>query len=252
MASTDSIISYCNDRLKLAAITDFEHAYNGLQIENNGTVTKIAASVDAGLKPLQAAAEAGADFLLCHHGLFWSKPLPLIEHNYAKIKTAIDANIAVYSAHLPLDCHPEIGNNALLARALKLEVVDRFLDYKGTPIAVICQSEKADRSQLSEQLKTVFPKTYSALLYGSETPERIAILTGSGQSAVPELKAHQVDTLITGELRQQHFNIAQELRLNLYYCGHYATETFGVQALASELAEQFEIEWTFLDQDCTI
>lgn len=252
MASTDSIISYCNDRLKLATIPDFENAYNGLQIENNGTVTKIAASVDAGLKPLQMAAESGADLLLCHHGLFWSPPLPLVDHNYAKIKAAIDANIAVYSAHIPLDCHPEIGNNALLARALELEVIDHFLDYKGTSIAIICQFKQADRSHLSKQLKALFPKTYSALLYGSAAPERIAILTGSGQSAIPELKAHQVDTLITGELRQQHFNTAQELGLNLYYCGHYATETFGVQALARELAEKFEIEWTFLDQDCTI
>ena len=252
MASTDSITSYCNKRLNLAAITDFEAAYNGLQIANNGTVTKIAASVDAGLKPLQAAAEAGADFLLCHHGLFWSQPLPLVEHNYAKIKAAFDANIAVYSAHLPLDCHPEIGNNTLLARALNLDVCERFLDYKGTPIAVICQSKEADRSHLSKQLKTLFPKTYSALLFGSHSPKRIAILTGSGQSAVPELKAHQVDTLITGELRQQHFNIAQELGLNLFYCGHYATETFGVKALACELAEQFKIEWTFIDQDCTL
>ena len=107
-------------------------------------------------------------------------------------------------------------------------------------------------SKLSEQLKTLFPKTYSALLFGSHNPQRIAILTGSGQSAVPELKAHQVDTLITGELRQQHFNIAQELGLNLFYCGHYATETFGVKALASELAEQFKMEWTFIDQNCTL
>lgn len=164
----------------------------------------------------------------------------------------MDNNIAVLSAHLPLDCHPEIGNNALLAKALNLEVIDTFLEYKGTHYSFICQSSGCTRTMLTERLKTLFPKTFSSILYGSETPEKIAILTGSGQSAVPYLKAHNIDTLITGELKQHHFNMAQEMELNLYPCGHYATETFGVKALAEELANHFKIEWTFLDQDCLI
>lgn len=252
MVRLETVISYCNDRLNMDSITDFDNAYNGLQIENNGTVKKIAASVDAGLIPLQLASEAKADLLLCHHGLFWSPITPIKEHNYKKIKTAIDNNIAVFSAHLPLDCHPEIGNNALLAKALNLKIVDTFLEYKGTNYSFICESDGRTRTMLSEQLKALFPNTFSSILYGSEAPKKIAILTGSGQSAVPYLKKYNIDTLITGELKQHHFNMAQELGLNLYPCGHYATETFGVKALAEELANHFKIEWTFLDQDCLI
>lgn len=252
MVELDSVVSYCHKRLNFDSIIDFDNAENGLQLENNGSVTKIAASVDAGLIPLQQALQAKADLLLCHHGLFWSPITPIKDHNYKKIKTAMDNNIAVLSAHLPLDCHPEIGNNALLAKALNLEVIDTFLEYKGTHYSFICQSSGCTRTMLTERLKTLFPKTFSSILYGSETPEKIAILTGSGQSAVPYLKAHNIDTLITGELKQHHFNIAQEMELNLYPCGHYATETFGVKALAEELANHFKIEWTFLDQDCLI
>jgi dinuclear metal center YbgI/SA1388 family protein len=252
MVTLESVISYCNERLGIDSIIDFENAHNGLQLENNGAVTKIAASVDAGLIPLQQASQAKADLLLCHHGLFWLPIIPIKDHNYKKFKTAIDNNIAVYSAHLPLDCHPEIGNNALLAKALNLEVVDTFLEYKGTNYSFICQSNGCTRTTLSERLKALFPNTFSSILYGSETPKKIAILTGSGQSAVPYLKEHNIDTLITGELKQHHFNMAQELELNLYPCGHYATETFGVKALAKELANHFKIEWTFLDQDCLI
>ena len=252
MVTLESVISYCQKRLSIDSITDFDNAYNGLQLENNGSVTKIAASVDAGLIPLQKASQSKADLLLCHHGLFWSPITPIKDHNYKKIKTAIDNNIAVYSAHLPLDCHPQIGNNALLAKALNLEVIDTFLEYKGTNYSFICHPNGCTRTMLTERLKALFPDTFSSILYGSETPERIAILTGSGQSAVPYLKANNIDTLITGELKQQHFNIAQELELNLYPCGHYATETFGVKALAEELANHFKIEWTFLDQNCLI
>ncbi|MFL2825659.1 MAG: Nif3-like dinuclear metal center hexameric protein, partial [Coraliomargaritaceae bacterium] len=106
MVELDSVVSYCHKRLNLDSIIDFDNAENGLQLENNGRVTKIAASVDAGLIPLQQASQAKADLLLCHHGLFWSPITPIKDHNYKKIKTAMDNNIAVLSAHLPLDCHP--------------------------------------------------------------------------------------------------------------------------------------------------
>ena len=252
MVSLREVKSYCDERLKISSIIDFENAFNGLQIENNGMVTKIAASVDAGLKPLELASKSKADFLICHHGLYWNSFIPIINHNYKKIKTAFDNNIAIYSAHLPLDCHSEIGNNALLAKTLKLDILERFLEYKGTPIAIICSASGYNRTTLSESLKVLFPKTYGSILYGSENPKRIAILTGSGQSAIPHLKSINVDTLITGELRQHHYNMAQELELNLFPCGHYATETFGVKSLAEEIANYFKIEWVFLNQDCTL
>ena len=246
------IVEFCDTYTRQSVIKDFPGAYNGLQIENNGTVTKIAAAVDAGQIPFEQAIAAKVDCLICHHGVFWNAPVPLTKHNYRKIKTALDGNLAVYSSHLPLDCHPEIGNNALLAKALKLDLIGSFLPYEGTNIATIAAGPTNGRPELVKRLKTLFPKTFQSIEFGSERPERIAILTGSGQSVVDQLRANGIDTLITGELRQHQFNMAQELNLNLYPCGHYATETFGVKALAEKVSKEFKVEWLFIETACPL
>lgn len=252
MPELSEITAFCDARTRRSEIKDFKGAYNGLQVENNGCVTKIGAAVDAGLVPFEQAIAAGVDFLICHHGLYWTAPIPLTGSSYQKVKTAFDANLAVYGAHLPLDCHPEIGNNALLAKALGLQKTGSFVPYEGNDIATIAEGPNGGRAELAAKLQALFPATYQAIEYGSSQPQRIAILTGSGQSAVDQLQAHGIDTLITGELRQHHFNIAQELGLNLYPCGHYATEVFGVQALASEVADKFGLDWTFIETPCLL
>ncbi|HBR94110.1 MAG TPA: Nif3-like dinuclear metal center hexameric protein [Opitutae bacterium] len=252
MAKLQDIVAFCDQRTRRTEIKDFDGAHNGLQVENNGTVRRIGAAVDAGERPFQSAIAAGIDFLICHHGLFWTPPTPLTGANARKIKTAFDGNLAVYGAHLPLDCHPEIGNNALLAKELGLKKIDTFLNYEGNDMATITLGPMGGRAEISKKLQALFPDTYHAIEYGSEKPKRIGILTGSGQSAVPHLLANGVDTLITGELRQHHFNMAQELGLNLYPCGHYATEVFGVKALAAEVAFKFQLEWQFIKQPCRL
>jgi len=252
MATLREIVAFCDQRSRRTEVKDFDGAHNGLQIENNGTVTRIGAAVDAGRRPFEAAVAAGIDFLICHHGMFWTPPVPLTGANHRKVKTALDGNLAVYGAHLPLDCHPEIGNNALLAQALGLKKIDTFLNYEGNDIATVAQGPAGGRAELSEKLLALFPETYQAIEYGSEQPKRIGILTGSGQSVVPRLLENGVDTLVTGELRQHHFNMAQELGLNLYPCGHYATEVFGVKALAAEAAAKFQLEWQFIEQPCRL
>lgn len=252
MPKLHEIVNFCDERTRRAGVKDFGGAHNGLQIQNNGEVTRIGAAVDAGQRPFELAIAGGIDFLICHHGLFWTPPIPLTGAAYHKVKTAFDGNLAVYGAHLPLDCHPEIGNNALLAKALELPAIDTFLNYEGNDIATLAQGPTGGRSELAAKLQALFPATYQAIEYGSEHPERIGILTGSGQSAVPYLLENDIDTLVTGELRQHHFNIAQELGLNLYPCGHYATEVFGVKALAAEVAEKFGLEWHFIEQPCRL
>jgi dinuclear metal center YbgI/SA1388 family protein len=252
MALLQDIVTFCDQRTRRSEIKDFDGAHNGLQIENDGTVTKIGASVDAGQLPFDAAINEGIDFLICHHGLYWVPPTPLTGSNAKKIKTAFDGNLAVYGAHLPLDCHPEIGNNALLAKELGLKKVNTFLNYEGNNMATITLGPLNGRAELNKKLQALFPDTYHAIEYGSEKPNRVAILTGSGQSAVPHLLENGIDTLITGELRQHHFNMAQELGLNLYPCGHYATEVFGVKALAAEVAAKFRIPWQFIEQPCRL
>jgi len=251
MVDLHDVISYCDHRVCLPEIPDFEGAFNGLQIENNGVVSKIGASVDAGLVPFRTATEKQIDFLICHHGMFWTAPIPLTGSNYEKIKLCMNENLAVYGSHLPLDCHPEIGNNAILANKLGLEPCGSFLPYQGVDIGLLTTSSY-DRKELGNRLADLFGDRFHAMEYGMGKPEKIAILTGSGQSAVDQILDCGADTLITGELKQHHFNFAQELQLNLYTCGHYATERFGVDTLAREVSHQFDLPYEFIETDCPL
>ena len=251
MISTEDIVKFCNHRTNLTEIKDFPGAWNGLQIQNSGCVSKIGASVDAGLVPFQNAVSKKIDFIITHHGLFWTPPIPLTGPAYEKTKLCIDNNLAVYGSHLPLDCHPEIGNNAILAQKLQLEPIASFLPYEGVDIGLITENNQP-RKDLAKRLNSLFPMGIHSMEFGSETPSKIAILTGSGQSAVDKILEAGADTLITGELKQHHFNLAQELKLNLYACGHYATETFGVNALAQEVAKKFDLPYEFIPSECTL
>ena len=251
MTSTIDLVDFCDDRTRQFDIPDFKGAFNGLQILNNGSVTKIGAAVDAGLFPFKKAVESKVDFLIVHHGPFWTPPIPLVGAAYEKIKVCLDGNLAVYGSHLPLDLHPEIGNNSLLAQKLGLTPMGTFLEYEGFDIGLIAENPY-ERQELRMQLEILFSSKISAMEFGSPKPKSVAILTGSGQSAVDQILKAGTDTLITGELKQQHFNLAQELQLNLYACGHYATEAFAVEALAMEVASQFSLPYQFIETDCPL
>jgi len=251
MVYLNEVVVFCDTRVNKENIPDFPGAWNGLQIENMGEITKVGAAVDAGLVPFRMAIEKGVDLLICHHGLFWTPPTPITGSNYEKIKLCLDNNLAVYSSHLPLDCHPEIGNNALLASKLGLEPNSTFLPYQGTDIGLITTSSY-DRNELVDRLTDLFPRGFQAMEFGIGKPEKIAILTGSGQSAVDQILPAGADTLITGELKQHHFNMAQELELNLYACGHYETEKFGVDSLAQEIAQQYKLDYEFIETHCPL
>lgn len=244
------VVHFCDERTRRSLIKDFPPAMNGLQVANRGAVRKIGATVDAGVVPFQLAVREGVDFLIVHHGLFWGSVAPVTGVNYKKLKTLIEGGCALYASHLPLDCHPEIGNNALLAKAIQLVPEQYFLEYEGNPIALMAKAD-IPRAELRQRLEKQFPRVI-AVEFGSEKPQRVAILTGSGSSVVEELAKNGVDTLITGELKQQHFNYAQEHRLNLYVCGHYATEVFGVRALAEEAARKFNLEYVWLETGCPL
>ena len=251
MVTIEAITAYCDKRTRREAIIDFPGACNGLQFASKGPFTKIGAAVDAGLIPFQKATEAGIDFLIVHHGLFWSSQAPVTGLTFEKYQHLFENNLAVYGSHLPLDAHPEIGNNACIAKELGLNPIEQFLEYEGTKLGMIAEAPE-NRDELGKRLKSLFPKTFTAIEFGSPKPQRIGISSGSGAQVVGELKAAGIDTLITGELRQHHFNVAQEEGLNLYPCGHYATEVFGVQALAEEVANHFNLPWEFIVTDCPL
>ncbi len=244
MPTLDEIVAYCDRRTRRAAFTDFPGAANGLQVTNQGRVTKIGAAVDAGLAPFERAVAAGVDFLIVHHGLFWEPPRPVTGPTYKKLATLLRGNCALYSSHLPLDAHPQIGNNVLLARQVGLKPRRPFLEHEGEAIGWIAPS-RFRRAELRRKLLALYPRVV-AIECGSPAPRAVAFCSGSGNGAVRELAPAGVDTLVTGELREEWFSYAQEQRLNLYLCGHYATETHGVQALAAELARKFRLPWEFI------
>ncbi len=247
MASLQQLVEYCDKRTRRSSFKDYPGAVNGLQVANDGRVTRIGAAVDAGLVPFERAVERGVDFLIVHHGLFWGGVQPLTGPVYGRFAALVRGNCAVYSSHLPLDAHEEIGNNVVLARQLGLKPRRQFLPHENELIGWIAPN-KFKRSQLVARLEELYPRVVS-IECGAAVPKLVAFCSGSGNGAVPHLLAAGVDTLITGELREEWFNYAQEHRLNLLCCGHYATETHGVKALAAELAKKFRLPWEFIETE---
>ena len=240
------IISHCDKILRTAAIGDYDGAANGLQVENSGHVTRIAATVDASLATVKLAIAAKADLLIVHHGLFWSKTHPWTGKRRELLKLLIENNLAIYSSHLPLDAHPKLGNNAQLAAALGLKNLKPFFPSHGQDIG-LKTSVKISRDELEKRLKRATGTKPKMIPGGKEICERIGIVTGGAGGNLKIAAAAGVDTFITGEGPHWTFALAEELGLNVFYGGHYATETFGVKALAAELSKKFKLPWVFLD-----
>jgi dinuclear metal center YbgI/SA1388 family protein len=244
MTPLDELVAYCDRRTRVASFKDAPGAFNGLQLANTGRVTRIGAAVDAGLVPFQRAVASGVDFLIVHHGMYWDMPRPLTGPAYARVAALVGGNCALYSNHLPLDSHPQIGNNALLARELGLRASRGFIPNEGGPIGRIARN-RHPRAELRSRLESLYPRVI-AIECGSPRPAEVGFCSGGGNGAVLPLIEAGVDTLVTGELREEWFNVAQERRLNLYLCGHYATEVHAVRALAAELSSKFGLPWEFV------
>ncbi len=246
-ASLPELVTYLDGYLNLGAVPDYPDAVNGLQVENSGRVSKIAACTDACQATIDVAAKLGADLLLVHHGLFWGAGLrPLTDRSYQRVRKLIAHDISVYSAHLPLDAHPEVGNNSQLARGIGLRVVDRFAEYEGYPIGLWGELETT-RDELAGRLGELLGGKPLMIPGGEQAVRRVGIVTGGGSGFIAEARRIGLDTFISGEGPHHSFFDAQEWRMNVFYGGHYATETLGVKALARHLGEQFGLEWEFID-----
>ncbi len=246
MPALAEMVRFADERLRLSEIEDYPNALNGLQIENNGEVTKIGATVDASSRTMQMAVEQGIDLLVVHHGLFWPGLQPITGSLHRALKLAFKHNLALYSAHLPLDFHPQIGNNALLAAALGLKDTQPFLERNGQPLGLQVETDLR-RDDLLRQLEESLGGAVRCIGTGPMETKRIGIVTGGAGGEIYAAARAGVDTYITGEAPHWAAVAAEELGLNLFLGGHYATETFGVKALAAELAKRFELPWEFLD-----
>lgn len=240
------LVDYLDGYLDLAEVPDFPNALNGLQVDAPGPVSRVVAAVDATEASIEGAIEAGGDLLLVHHGLFWNGNQPVTGRRYRRLSALLGSGVALYAAHLPLDVHGEVGNNVVLARELGLEVEGRFGSYEGTEVGV-WGTLPLKREVLAARLDDLLGGPVKLIPGGPERVERVGVLTGGGGGFVDQALEAGLDTLITGEGAHHTYFDAAEGGLNLYYGGHYATETWGVRALAEHLADRFELDWTFLD-----
>jgi dinuclear metal center YbgI/SA1388 family protein len=245
-ASLGKIVSYCDQLLRTRDAEDFEGAFNGLQVENPGTVTRIAAAVDASLATVRMAVAAKADLMVVHHGLFWNPSHPWRGKSYELLRLLLDHNLAVYSSHLPLDAHPKLGNNALLCTALGLSRLKPFFFSHGQFIG-FQTNRRIGRQDLALRLERAVGGKVLVLPGGPEACQQIGVVSGGAGAELRDAAREGVDTFITGEGPHWTYALAEELRMNVLYGGHYATETFGVKALAAHLSRRFKVPWIFLD-----
>lgn len=237
---------FLDDELKIREITDYPGAVNGLQLENVGEVPRIIAAVDASLPVIEKAATGGPGLLLVHHGMFWQGAQPVRGAFYRKLKIAMDAGIAIYSSHLPLDVHPEWGNNICLARAIGLQNIVPFMDWKGHPMG-LRGAWSGTREELVESSAKAVGGPVHLCPGGKARIESVGLVTGGAGSEVAAAAATGIDAYLTGEGPHWSYPLAEELGINVLYAGHYATETFGVKALAAELQRRFGLPWEFID-----
>ena len=245
-ASLKEIVQHCDRLLRTGDFKDWEGAVNGLQVSNSGRVTRIAAAVDASLATVKLAVDAGADLLVVHHGLFWAPTVPWTGKRRELLKLLIEKNLALYSSHLPLDAHAKLGNNAQLCAALGLKRLRPFFECKGRPIGWQAKTD-ITRDELARRLARVLGGAPTVLAGGPTRCRRIGVVTGGAGAELKQAAAEGVDTFITGEGPHWTFAVAEELGLNVFYGGHYATETFGVKALAAHVSERFRVPRVFLD-----
>jgi dinuclear metal center YbgI/SA1388 family protein len=240
-----ALISYLDEYLRIGEIADY--GPQGLQVEaENPEVTRLATAVDTAPPIISAAAEWGADLLLVHHGVLWRNVERIAGPLGHRVRLLLRSNIHLYAAHLALDAHPEVGNNAVLARVLGLEDITWWCEVMGTPIGVLGRTSLAlDALQqlIDESLQT----EARVLAFGPPTVQNLAIVSGFGADEVAEAKRLGADTLLTGETSHANFYAASDNKMNVIYAGHYATETVGVRALGRHLADRYELETRFFD-----
>ena len=254
MAALAAVVDYLDALLATADTPDYGGAVNGLQLENAGEVTRVAAAVDFSTRTVEACVRLGADLLLVHHGMFWSGVQPIRGRVYARLRTLLERGVAVYASHLPLDRHAELGNNALLARALGLEPTGDFARYQTISVGTRGESDLPTEELVARAARFASGhggqvRSAGQLARGRRT-RRWAICTGAGASSetLREARGAGVDTLIVGEGPHHTFVEANDADdLVVIYAGHYATETLGVRALAERVGERFGIPHAFVD-----
>ena len=242
VAARDEIIAYLDDLLDAPRFEDY--GPNGLQVPGAAEVSVLVTGVSAHLELFDRAAALRAQMVLCHHGLFWNKqPLALDDRRKARLKALFDADMSLAAYHLPLDAHPEVGNNALICAELGLERGERFGDVGWVGVA----SPPLEREQLVERCRGLFGHEPVAFPDGPHEVRSVGVVSGGGAFALGEAAARNLDAMISGEPSEPAMAEAREAGLTFIAGGHYATETFGVRRLGELVAERFGVEHLFVE-----
>lgn len=240
------LTNYLDAYLQINAFVD--NAQNGLQVQGRAEIQRVAAAVDACQETIDAAAHAGVDLLLVHHGLLWDKPEKIVGPHYQRVKKIITSGFNLYCAHLPLDAHPEVGNNVVIAQRLGFTPVSGFGNSHGRDIGYIVEAQAPlSQSAFLRRLQETLGNNIRADFFGAEAIQRIAIVSGGGAFLLPHAVAAGVDAYLTGEPSHSRYHFCKENQFNVVYGGHYATETFGVIALAQHLEAKLSLPYQFLD-----
>jgi dinuclear metal center YbgI/SA1388 family protein len=242
VARRDDILDFARELLDLESFQDYGPM--GLQVVGAEEVTKIAAAVSSSLELFERAAEAGAQLVIVHHGLLWDADPRIVDRPMRRrLQALFDADITLAAYHLALDAHPEVGNNVLLARELGVTSPERVLDlgFGGRldpPLTL---------DDLTRRLRDATGREPQVFDGGPERIGRVAVITGGAARLFPQVTAAGYDAFVTGEPSEPTLHAARELGAHFLAGGHYATETFGIKALAERIAQRFELEWEFLD-----
>ncbi len=241
----DELVAYLDRYLRVAAIHD--SSPNGLQVQGADRVRRVAYAVDAAVDTIAAAKRARAGFLIVHHGLWWGRRERIIGTLHRRVKALIETNVSLYCAHLPLDCHGEVGNNVELARLFGLKVTATFGDYKGVDIGVVATAPRAlKRAVLVGSIENALGVKVDLLAFGPANIKRVAIVSGGGAMFAEAAARAGCDVLVTGESAHAAVHPAKEAGINLVFAGHYATETVGLKALDRHVQRRFGLPGVFL------
>jgi len=242
LADRDEILAYASELLDLDAYPDYGPM--GLQVAGTREVKRLACGVSSSLELFERTAAAGAQMLLVHHGLLWDRdPRVIDDASRRRLKTLFDAEITLAAYHLALDAHPELGNNALLARELGIDPSEQFAGIGfGGPLA-----EPVSVEDFTARVRDKLGSEPVVFAYGPERVERAAVITGGAARHLVDAAGAGYDLFLTGEPAEPSMHTARELGIHFVAAGHYATERIGIQALTERLAERFDLEWEFID-----
>lgn len=243
----EKVTSFLGEILDLGSFSG-DSSLNGLQVESSGEIKKVAFAVDACRESINRAARRKADLLIVHHGLFWGGMVPVTGIVASRVKALLDGKVSLYAAHLPLDCHPEIGNNAQIAKVLGIPETGKFGRYAGIDIGLCGNLPRPLKIEgLRRKLAGILDSPVQTFTFGPAVVRKIGIVSGGGAALTQAAADAGCDALLTGETSHSSYHTARENGISLIFAGHYASETFGVKALGEMMKEKLGLQTFFID-----